>query len=267
MVTCQKPHGTAADAVEGLLSFGPLIGGATALDHTEWACAIRASALIDDPVGAVCYRNALNAGRMGPDAHPETILGRCALAGPGHMDAALRAAQRAADEWGGSTQIRRAALAEAFRARLREHADALPDDRRDRRHHRPAQAARPAAERHAAVAAQPVRTRTQRAARRMGCRAGGGKAVTRSDILAAIKSLLAEFGDVDPEEVDEQTAFVADLGLDSLVLVRMTVAAEERFGVRIPEEVAWELETVGAVAGYVEDALTERTGRLGAGGE
>ncbi|MFJ8539708.1 acyl carrier protein [Streptomyces sp. NPDC093591] len=88
--------------------------------------------------------------------------------------------------------------------------------------------------------------------------------MNRSEILAELKAMLAEFGDVDPEQVDEQTAFVADLALDSLVLVRMTVVAEERFGVRIPDEVAWELHTVGAVVGYVEEALA---GRIGAGGE
>ncbi|MGC9540399.1 acyl carrier protein [Streptomyces sp. UG1] len=77
----------------------------------------------------------------------------------------------------------------------------------------------------------------------------------RAEILAEVKAMLAEFGEVDPELVDEQTAFVADLGLDSLVLVRMTVVAEERFGVRIPDEAAWELHTVGAVVTYVEDAL------------
>ncbi len=86
----------------------------------------------------------------------------------------------------------------------------------------------------------------------------------RSEILAELKAMLAEFGDVDPELVDEQTAFIADLGLDSLVLVRTTVAAEERFGVRIPDEVAWELHTVGSVVSYVEEALS---GRIGAGGE
>ncbi|MDO0910635.1 MULTISPECIES: acyl carrier protein [unclassified Streptomyces] len=88
--------------------------------------------------------------------------------------------------------------------------------------------------------------------------------MNRAEILAELKAMLAEFGDVDPEHVDEQTAFIADLALDSLVLVRMTVVAEERFGVRIPDEVAWELHTVGAVVGYVEEALA---GRIGAGGE
>lgn len=82
----------------------------------------------------------------------------------------------------------------------------------------------------------------------------------RSEILAEVKAMLAEFGGVDPEEVDEQTAFIADLGLDSLVLVRMTVVAEERFGVRILDEVAWELHTVGAVVGHVEEALAEQPG-------
>ncbi|MCZ0992213.1 hypothetical protein O1L44_02395 [Streptomyces noursei] len=104
-----------ADSAPGTLSFGPLIGGVTACGHTEWVYSIRASALIDDPIGATCYRNALNAGRMGPDAHPETILGRCALAGPEHMQAALRTARQAATEWGGSPPGQRAALAETFR--------------------------------------------------------------------------------------------------------------------------------------------------------
>ncbi|MCF1592218.1 acyl carrier protein [Streptomyces muensis] len=88
--------------------------------------------------------------------------------------------------------------------------------------------------------------------------------MSRSEILAELKAMLAEFGDVDPQLVDEQTAFIADLGLDSLVLVRMTVVAEERFGVRIPDEVAWELDTVGSVVSYVEESLSRR---IGAGGE
>jgi acyl carrier protein len=88
--------------------------------------------------------------------------------------------------------------------------------------------------------------------------------VNRAEILAELKEMLAEFGGVDPEQVDEQTAFVADLGLDSLVLVRMTVVAEERFAVRIPDEVAWELHTVGAVLNHVEQSLA---GQIGAGGE
>ncbi|GAA4089396.1 acyl carrier protein [Streptomyces shaanxiensis] len=84
--------------------------------------------------------------------------------------------------------------------------------------------------------------------------------MNRAEILAELKAMLAEFGDVDPEQVDEQTAFIADLGLDSLVLVRMTVVAEERFGVRIPDEVAWELHTVGAVVNHVEESLSGQTG-------
>lgn len=138
-----------------------------------------------------------------------------------------------------------------------------PDDGRGRRQHRPAPAAGPAVGRHAAVAAQHVRARPQRPACRLGRTAqgaAGSRSVKRSEILAEVKAMLAEFGGVDPEQVDEQTSFIADLGLDSLVLVRMTVVAEERFGVSIPDEVAWGLHTVGAVVGHVEEALAERPG-------
>ncbi|WP_406411896.1 aldehyde dehydrogenase family protein [Streptomyces sp. NBC_01614] len=133
MVTCQEPGTPAADRSGGFPSFGPLIGGAAvpgptgAPDTTEWVYSIRASALIDDPIGATCYRNALNSGRMGPDAHPETILGRCAVAGPDLVEVALRTARQTADEWGGSTRAQRAALADAFSTRLREHTDPLTD--------------------------------------------------------------------------------------------------------------------------------------------
>ncbi|WP_320780840.1 aldehyde dehydrogenase family protein [Streptomyces sp. CRN 30] len=135
MVTCQEPDGPAAGPAEGFLSFGPLVGGTTVPGRNgsedeneneyERVYAVRATALIDDPIGATCYRNALNTGRLGPDAHPATVLGRCALAGPELMEAALGAARHAAAEWGGSPPDRRAALADAFRARLRDHADTL----------------------------------------------------------------------------------------------------------------------------------------------
>ncbi|WP_461014255.1 aldehyde dehydrogenase family protein, partial [Streptomyces daliensis] len=124
-MTCQEPRSPATAPAEGFLDFGPLIGGVTAPGPVEWVHALRATALIDDPVGATCYRNALDSGRMSGDAHPEILLGRCAVAGPGHLEGALRTARQAADVWGGSPLPRRAALAEAFRTRLRDHAEAL----------------------------------------------------------------------------------------------------------------------------------------------
>lgn len=74
----------------------------------------------------------------------------------------------------------------------------------------------------------------QRPARRLGRPAEGDRPVNRSEILAELKAMLAEFGDVDPEPLDEQTAFIADLGLDSLVLMRMTVVAESGSGCGSP---------------------------------
>lgn len=124
-MTRPQAHSLAAHCGERFLSFASLLDGTLVCDSPEWVYTLRASALIDDPLGATCYRNALNAGRMSPDAHPDTILGRCALAGPQQMDTALRVARRAATEWGGSVPARRAQLAEAFRARLHEHATAL----------------------------------------------------------------------------------------------------------------------------------------------
>ncbi|MDT9682343.1 aldehyde dehydrogenase family protein [Streptomyces sp. TRM76323] len=124
-MTRPRTHDLAAHRADHFLSFASLLDGTIACDSPEWVYTLRASALIDDPLGATCYRNALNAGRMTPDAHPDTILGRCALADPRQMDTALHVARRAAAEWGGSAPARRARVAEAFRARLHEHAATL----------------------------------------------------------------------------------------------------------------------------------------------
>jgi acyl carrier protein len=77
----------------------------------------------------------------------------------------------------------------------------------------------------------------------------------RSDeIMTALAEMLEEFGEVSPDDVVADAAFVDDLGLDSLAMVEVVVASESRFDVKISEEDIRSLRTVGDFVAYVEKA-------------
>ncbi|MFD7234314.1 acyl carrier protein [Streptomyces syringium] len=78
---------------------------------------------------------------------------------------------------------------------------------------------------------------------------------TREEIVRALSEILRDVTDIPSARVDEDQAFVADLELDSLRMVQIVVAAEDRFGVTISEEKAWELRTVADAVSWIQDAL------------
>ena len=65
-----------------------------------------------------------------------------------------------------------------------------------------------------------------------------------SDIEARVKKIIAEQLGVEEGQVTNEKAFVADLGADSLDLVSLTMAFEEAFDLRIPDEQAEGCTTV-----------------------
>lgn len=79
--------------------------------------------------------------------------------------------------------------------------------------------------------------------------------MTREEIVRVLSRILRDVTDVPSERVDEDKAFITDLELDSLRMVQIVVAAEDRFGVTISEERAWELRTVADAVNWIQDAL------------
>lgn len=68
--------------------------------------------------------------------------------------------------------------------------------------------------------------------------------------------LLAESAGVSVDELNDDTRLVADLGLTSFDLSDIVVAAEEEFGIEIPDERFPEIQTVAdvlRVVGEVQD--------------
>ncbi|SHF41005.1 acyl carrier protein [Streptoalloteichus hindustanus] len=71
------------------------------------------------------------------------------------------------------------------------------------------------------------------------------------DILKELKAIVEEVAGVDPEEVTEEKSFVDDLDVDSLSMVEIAVQAEDKFGVKIPDDQLANLKTVGDAVSYI----------------
>lgn len=73
----------------------------------------------------------------------------------------------------------------------------------------------------------------------------------RADVLTRIREHLATELEVDPSRIAEQTRFKEDLEADSLDLVELTVELEDHYGIRIPDDQAAKIRTVGQAADFV----------------
>ena len=71
-------------------------------------------------------------------------------------------------------------------------------------------------------------------------------------VLDKVITMVAEQFMIEPDEVSAETAFVEDLGADSLDVVELTMALEEEFSLPdTPEEELMNIHTVGDLAAYV----------------
>jgi acyl carrier protein len=72
------------------------------------------------------------------------------------------------------------------------------------------------------------------------------------EIRAGLASILEEVADVQAADVADDKSFTDDLDVDSLSMVEVAMAAEDKFGVKIPDDELPKLKTVGDAVAYIQ---------------
>lgn len=77
----------------------------------------------------------------------------------------------------------------------------------------------------------------------------------KAEIFEKVKKLCAEQLDIDEAKVVESASFQDDLEADSLDLVEMIMALEDEFDIKISDEEAENIKTVGDAVKYITDKV------------
>ena len=75
---------------------------------------------------------------------------------------------------------------------------------------------------------------------------------TTTEIQADLAAIVDEIAGVPAEDVQLDKEFVADLDVDSLSMVEIATAVEDKFGVAIPDDELGNIKTVGDAISYIE---------------
>jgi acyl carrier protein len=82
--------------------------------------------------------------------------------------------------------------------------------------------------------------------------------MTRDEVLELIRAHLSTELGADASAIEEGTRFKEDLEADSLDLVELVMELEDRYGIRIPDEEAAQIHTVGQAADFVSSRAQAR---------
>lgn len=82
-------------------------------------------------------------------------------------------------------------------------------------------------------------------------------AASQEEILAGLAEIVNEVAGIPVADVKLDKSFTDDLDVDSLSMVEVVVAAEERFDVKIPDDDVKGLRTVGDAVSYIHRAGAE----------
>jgi acyl carrier protein len=75
--------------------------------------------------------------------------------------------------------------------------------------------------------------------------------MTRDEVLGLIREHLADELQIDPDRITEATHFRDDLAADSLDLYTLVQELEDTYGIKMSDEEAARIQTVGAAVDFV----------------
>ena len=79
-------------------------------------------------------------------------------------------------------------------------------------------------------------------------------ALSEQEILTGLADIVSEETGLPTDSVLPEKSFTDDLDIDSLSMMTIVVNAEEKFGVRIPDDDVKNLKTVGDAVSYIQSA-------------
>jgi len=79
-------------------------------------------------------------------------------------------------------------------------------------------------------------------------------ALSQNEVLAGIREIVEEVAGVSPSMIEMDKSFTDDLDVDSLSMVEVVVAAEERFGIKIPDDEVTKMATVADAVNFIVSA-------------
>jgi len=77
--------------------------------------------------------------------------------------------------------------------------------------------------------------------------------MNEEDIFQNVKEIIVEQLGVDEEKITLEASFTDDLGADSLDIVELVMALEEKFDTEVPDEEAEKISTVGDLVDYIKN--------------
>lgn len=81
--------------------------------------------------------------------------------------------------------------------------------------------------------------------------------MTREEIFDLVRAHLADELELDPARIALETRFKEDLEADSLDLYQLVLELEDSYGVRIPDQDATKILTVGQAVDYAYEHASE----------
>lgn len=75
------------------------------------------------------------------------------------------------------------------------------------------------------------------------------------ELMTCIKEILMDYSEVPLSEIPEDSDLFADLALNSLDVVNIAVAFEERFGIEIPDDDLVKFRTMGDIREYLKHKI------------
>jgi acyl carrier protein len=78
--------------------------------------------------------------------------------------------------------------------------------------------------------------------------------MSQEEILAELAQIVNEIAGVPVGDITPEKSFLDDLDVDSLSMVEIATAAEDKWGIRIPDDDLKNLKAVGDAVNYIAKA-------------